>query len=119
MFGLCVFGNSGYCQILHQSFWLMQMDLWLDLELSMGSYLRICKQCCNFSRELIGTCKFEHHRHKDNWFLKDDWFKSKLEIIALSSVVYKIKNSCPSTEPCGTPYESVTLSDRVSFIFTD
>ena len=35
MFGICVFRNSGYCRILHQDFWLMQMDLCLDLELSM------------------------------------------------------------------------------------
>ena len=41
MFGICVFENSTYCQILHQDFWLMQMDLFLDLELSMGNYLRI------------------------------------------------------------------------------
>ena len=38
MFAICVFGNSGYCQILHQYVWLMQMDLCLDLELGMGSY---------------------------------------------------------------------------------
>ena len=44
---------------------------------------------------------------------------SKLEIIALSGVVYKVKNTGPSTEPCGTPYESVTLSEKVSLIFTD
>ena len=39
---------------------------------------------------------------------------SKLEIIALSGVVYKVKSTGPSTEPCGTPYESVTLSEKVS-----
>ena len=39
-FGICLFGNPGHCQILHQDFWLMQMDLCLDLELSMGNYLR-------------------------------------------------------------------------------
>ena len=44
---------------------------------------------------------------------------SKLEIIALSGVVYTVKSTGPSTEPCGPPYESVTLSDRVSSIFTD
>ena len=44
---------------------------------------------------------------------------SKLDIITLSGVVYKVKSTGPSTEPCGTPYESVTLSDRVSLIFTD
>ena len=44
---------------------------------------------------------------------------SKLEIIALSGVVDKVKSTGPSTEPCGTQYESVTLSDRVSLIFTD
>ena len=38
---ICVFGNSGYWQILHRSFWLMQMDLCFDPELSMGNYLRI------------------------------------------------------------------------------
>ena len=42
---------------------------------------------------------------------------SKLEVIALSGVVYKVKNTGPSTEPSGTL--SVTLSDRVSLIFTD
>ena len=30
---------------------------------------------------------------------------SKLEIIALSVVVYKVKSTGPSTEPCGTPYD--------------
>ena len=29
------------CRILHQDFWLMQMDLCLDLELGMGNYLTI------------------------------------------------------------------------------
>ena len=38
---------------------------------------------------------------------------SKLEMIALSGVVYRVKSTGHSTEPCGTPYESVTLSDRV------
>ena len=27
---ICVFGNSGYCQILDQDFLLMQIDLCLD-----------------------------------------------------------------------------------------
>ena len=44
---------------------------------------------------------------------------SKLEIIAPSGVVSRVKSTGPSTEPCGTPYESVTLSDSVSLIFTD
>ena len=44
---------------------------------------------------------------------------SKLEIKALSGVVYKVKSTGPSTEPCGTPSESVTLSEKVSSIFTD
>ena len=44
---------------------------------------------------------------------------SKLEIIVLSGVVYKVKSTGPSTEPCGTPYQSVTLSDSVSLIFMD
>ena len=35
----------------------------------------------------------------------------------LSGVVYRVKSTGPSTEPCGIPYESVTLSDRVSLIF--
>ena len=39
---------------------------------------------------------------------------SKLEIIVLSGVVYKIKSTGPSTEPRGSLYESVTLSDRLS-----
>ena len=43
---------------------------------------------------------------------------SQLEILALGAVVYMVKSSGPRTEPCGTPYESVTLSDRVSLIFT-
>ena len=44
---------------------------------------------------------------------------SKLEIIApLRGVVYKVKSTGPITEPRGTLYESVTLSDRVSLIFT-
>ena len=47
------------------------------------------------------------------------WFMSKLEIIALSGVVYKVKSTGPSTEPCGTPYESVILSEKVYLIFTD
>ena len=38
---------------------------------------------------------------------------AKLEIIALGGVVYKVKSTGPSTEPCGPPYESVTLSDSV------
>ena len=42
---------------------------------------------------------------------------SKLHIIALSGVVYEVKSSGPSTEPCGTPYESMPLSDKVSLIF--
>ena len=42
---------------------------------------------------------------------------SKLEIIALSGVVYKVKSTGTSTEPCGTTYESVTLSEKVSLIF--
>ena len=25
------------------------------------------------------------------------------------SIVYKVKSTVPGTEPCGTPYESVTL----------
>ena len=44
---------------------------------------------------------------------------STLDIIALSGVIKKAKSTGPSTEPCGTPFESVTLSDRVSLIFTD
>ena len=36
---------------------------------------------------------------------------SKLDILALSTG--------PNAEPCGTPYESVTLSDKVFLIFTD
>ena len=86
MFELCVFGNSGYCQILHQDCWLMQLDLCLDLELSMGNYLRILvevwyhylvilslsldpvsradtanTQSCNFSRDSLA---FETDRDK-------------------------------------------------------
>ena len=36
---------------------------------------------------------------------------SQLEIVALSGVVYKVKSNGPSTEPCGTLYESVALSE--------
>ena len=43
----------------------------------------------------------------------------KMEIIVLSGVVDRIKSTGPSTEPSGTPYESVTLSDRLSLFFTD
>ena len=43
---------------------------------------------------------------------------SKLEIIVLSGVVYRIKSTGPSTEPRATPYESVTLFDRLSLFFT-
>ena len=44
---------------------------------------------------------------------------SKLEIIApLRVVMYKVKIIGPITEPRETLYESVTLSDRVSLIFT-
>ena len=43
-------------------------------------------------------------------------FMSTLEIIALSGVVHRVKNTAPRIEPCGTPYESVTLSGSV-FIF--
>ena len=39
-FEICLFGNPGYCRILQQDFWLMQMHLCLDLKLSMGNYLR-------------------------------------------------------------------------------
>ena len=31
--------------------------------------------------------------------------------------VCRVKSTGPSTEPCGTPYESVILSDRVSFFY--
>ena len=34
-------------------------------------------------------------------------------------VVYEVKSTGPSTEPCGTPYESVTLSEKVSLLYTD
>ena len=44
---------------------------------------------------------------------------SKLGIIVLSGVVYRIKSTGPSTEPSGTPYENVTLSDRLSLFFAD
>ena len=38
-FEICLLGNPGYCRILHQDFWLMQIDLGLDLELGIGNYL--------------------------------------------------------------------------------
>ena len=34
-------------------------------------------------------------------------------VIALSGVVYRVKSTGPSTEPCETQCESVTLSDSV------
>ena len=40
MFRICDFRNSDYCQILHHDFWMMQMDLCPDLELSMGNYAK-------------------------------------------------------------------------------
>ena len=43
----------------------------------------------------------------------------KTENGALSGVVYRVKSTGLSTEPYGTPYEIVTLSDIVSLIFTD
>ena len=43
----------------------------------------------------------------------------KTENGALSGVVYRVKSTGPSTEPYGTLYEIVTLSDIVSLIFTD
>ena len=42
---------------------------------------------------------------------------SKLDIIAQYDVMYNVKSNGPSKEPCGPPYESVTLSERVSLIF--
>ena len=44
---------------------------------------------------------------------------SKLKMMALS-IVYMLKSTGHSREPCKTPYsESVTLSDRVSLLFTN
>ena len=86
------------------------MDLCLDLELGMGYFIRnflaevfiqadtAITQCCNFSRDSLAL---------------------KTENGALSGVVYRVKSTGPSTEPCGTPYEIVTLSDIVSLIVTD
>ena len=37
----------------------------------------------------------------------------------LSGVVHRVESTIPSTEPCGTPYEMGTLSDRLSLIFLD
>ena len=42
---------------------------------------------------------------------------SKFGKIVLSGVVYRIKSTGPSTEPRGTPYKSLTLSDTLSLIF--
>ena len=36
-----------------------------------------------------------------------------------SGVVYVVKRSGPSVEPCGTPYESVTLYEKMFLIFRD
>ena len=50
----CVFGNSCYCQILHQDLWLMQMDLCLDLELSMGNYANFFPaEVCSQKEEIL------------------------------------------------------------------
>ena len=38
---------------------------------------------------------------------------SKVDIIVVSGVVHGVKITGPSTQPCGTPYESVTLYDSV------
>ena len=62
MFEICVFENSSYCRILHQDFWLMQMDLWslvpmrrnyvlLGLSFSSDPVIKAdtaITQCCNF-----------------------------------------------------------------------
>ena len=40
MCGICVFLSSGYCRILHQDVWPIEMDLCLDLELGTGNYVR-------------------------------------------------------------------------------
>ena len=69
----------------------MQIDLYLDLEVSMGNYLRFFllglsfslepviqadtanTQCCNFATRFLSVGNgFEYHRHKDgglcqNW----------------------------------------------------
>ena len=37
----------------------------------------------------------------------------------IGGVVYKVKLIGPSVELCGTPYESVTLSKKMSLFFTD
>ena len=51
-------------------------------------------------------------------FLRDS-SALKAENGALSGVVYRVKSTDPSTEPYGTPFEIVTLSDIVFLIFTD
>ena len=43
----------------------------------------------------------------------------KAENEALSGVVYRVKNTGPSTEPYGALCEIVTLSATVSLFFTD
>ena len=43
----------------------------------------------------------------------------KTENGALSGVLYRVKSTGPSTEPYGTPYDILTLSDIVSLIITD
>ena len=42
----------------------------------------------------------------------------QLDIVEVSGVVYKVNSTGPNTEQCGTPYESVTIWQRV-FIFLD
>ena len=39
-FEIFLFGNPGCCRILYQEFWLIQMDLRHDLELSIGNYFK-------------------------------------------------------------------------------
>ena len=42
---------------------------------------------------------------------------SKLEIVVLSGVVYRIKSTGPSREPRGTPYDSgIHLTDCLYFL---
>ena len=73
----------------------------LGLSFSLDPFIqadKVITQYCNFSKKSLAL---------------------KTENEALSGAVYRVKNTGPSTEPYGTPYESVTSSDIMYIIFTD
>ena len=84
MFEYVFFGNSGYCRIIHQDCWLMQMDLCLDLELSMG----------NYSKKL--SLKFNPNKNRSRfarWILSRKWSPTRLHItVVIISWIWKVHN---------------------------